>query len=157
METNAYTHLRTCLRVFEVNIKDHPEARLAIAIIRKLMDRIGVEMPNDVVFPADQTAPQQRPSMSENAPALGPSSQDSIQNTQHDEGLQWNIGELDFDQMLHYFENPRFSPTLPEWPGLSSASVPGQGGTGSSIYQPDDLTGAPVDSENFFDFDTLRP
>ena len=155
VETNAYTHLRTCLRVFEVNIKEHPEARLAIAIIRKLMDLIGVEAPNDGVLSADQPAPQRQSIRSENTRGLGASPQDSIQNTQHDDGLQWNVGELDFDEILQTFDYPHLSPTLPAWPGLSSASVPGPGGIDCSAHPPDNLSGANVPSDNFFNFDAL--
>ena len=146
VETNAYTHLRTCLRVFEANCREVPEARLAISIIRKLMDRLGVDAPNAGVFSYDQAATQRQPSMSENTGALGPNSQDSIQSTYHDEGLRWDVGELDFDEMLQNFESPRLSPTFPEWPTLSSASVPDQG----EIY-----SSAAVHSDGFFDFDAL--
>ena len=155
VETNAYNHLRTCLRLFDANSQDLPEARLAISIIHKLMDRMGVEAPNDGVSSADEPAPQRQSSMSENTRALGPSSQVSIPNNRHDEGLRWNIGELDFDEMLHNFESPRLSPTLPGWPSLSSASVLGQGGINSGNCLPDDLCGAAVRNDDFFDFDSL--
>ena len=157
VETNAYNHLRTCLRVFDANSQDLPEAQLAISIIRKLMHRMGVEAPNDCVSSADEPAPQRQTRMSENTRALGPIFQDSIPNNQHDEGLQWNIGELDFDQILRNFESPCLSPTLPEWPSLSSASVLGQGDMNSGNGPPNELCGAAVRNEDFFDFDTLGP
>lgn len=157
VKTNAYTHLRTCLRVFKENSQELPEARLAISIIRQLMNRIGIETPNDGVFSVDQPEPQRQSRTSENPRAPEQSSQDSTGNAQHEEGLRWNIGDLDFDEMLQNFESPRLSPTLPEWPSLSSASVPRQGGTNSSAYPPDDLPGAAVHSDDFFDFDALGP
>ena len=157
VKTNAYTHLRTCLRVFKENSKELPESRLAISIIRQLMDRIGVEPPNDGVFSFDQPEPQRQSRTSENPRTPGQSSQDFTGNTQHDEGLRWNIDDLDFDEMLQNFESPRLSPTLPEWPGLSSASAPGQAGTNSSAYPLDNLPGAAAHNDGFFYFDALGP
>ena len=157
VETNAYTHLRTCLRVFKENSRELPEARLAISIIRQLMDRIGVEAPNDGVFSVNQPESQRHSRRSESPSALEKISQDSTGDTKPDEGLQWNISDLDFNEMLQNFENPHLSPTLPKWPSLSSDSVPGQADTNSSAYPSCDLSGAAGHSDDFFNFDALGP
>ncbi|KAL8793874.1 MAG: hypothetical protein Q9195_003493 [Heterodermia aff. obscurata] len=157
VKTNASTHLRTCLRVFKENSLELAEVRLAISIIRQLMDRIGVEIPDDTVFSDDQPEPQRQSRMTENPRAPGSNSQDPTGNTQIGNGLQWNIGELDFDEMLQNFESPRLSPSIPGWPGLSSASIPGQEGINGSAHPPDDLSSAAIPGDNFFDFDSLGP
>lgn len=114
LETNAYAYLRTCFLVFDMNGDGNTVATKAKAVIRQLMDRMGVSLPSEGPFQSASANVQQD---------LAPRSKNSTQKSNPDKDMQgvqgdqildagesqlqeWDFGDLDFDAVLQSFDQP---------------------------------------------------
>ena len=112
LETNAYTYLRTCFLVFDMNGEENTVTAKAKAVIQQLMDRLGVSLPSDGPLQSASAHIQQDASQSDGATQN--SNPDKI--TQGNLGLDanfgadqlqdWDFGDLDFDAVLQSFDQP---------------------------------------------------
>lgn len=111
LETNAYAYLRTCFLVFDMNGEGNNAATKAKAVIQKLMDRMGVSLPNEGhLLPASARVPRDPTPR----PKIATQKSDRDKGMQGEQGLdasfgasqlqEWDVGDLDFEAVLQSFD-----------------------------------------------------
>ena len=123
LNSDAFACLRMCLSVFDQNELNNPAVKKAKAVIQKLMDRMGVKLP-DTHSSTTATMPMPTPKDSCSAPTLKEvDSEENFKNlatpiaTPHMDLLQgWGFSDLDFDAILQSFGRPN--------PSVGNSAVP---------------------------------
>lgn len=113
IETNAISHLRTSLRVFDANRNERSSGQKAKSRLERLMIQLGVECPNiDTSFQGTAQSPQMDTSPTQaswsNLNTVPSSLQQQTPPTvdSHSASELWNMGRLDVDALFRDFKSP---------------------------------------------------
>ena len=106
-ENEAFAYLRICLSVYEINVETNPAVKKAKAVVQRLMDRMGVKLPEQAASPSMG----QNSKTKSTQPALPRAAKRTVGTTQMPlpdfDALQgWDLSNVDFDSILQSFSKP---------------------------------------------------
>lgn len=128
LDTDAFRCLQICLKVYDANIISNPAVKKAKLGIQKLMDKMGVRLPQSL-----------------SVMTVGPE-QPIVQSVEQMQS--WNMEQIDFDAILQSFGRP------PEGNAqVSASSQPGINGGSENFYYPQFMDAGGVSEDVMFGFD----